>query len=342
MFSIFKKDINPIHTLRDYEDDFLSSKYDVIAFLPAAMFETKSSKIPTKYGSKTHVSKNTKSATKFHTFNGERPDADHPENLDTTFKKKYAEFFFYNKTFVFCKRSFYLFDENSRIRRYCVWITESPLFEIVTLAVIIFNCVLLGLRDYRDTTDSSSDNSANTILKNIEPLFIAYYTLEAGLRIVARGFMYNSNTYLRSGWNYIDLFVVISGLIYTEQSMKYFSILRLGRIVRFLQKFKRFKGINHMMTIISTSFFPLISILGLLVFFMCILAIYGLNLYNGDLDFRCRLTPEPVAGVWSFDTTIDNICGSSYSCPATLVCGASYQYPGYIFFRVQLGPDKFR
>lgn len=322
MFSIFKKDINPLHSLRDYEDDFLSSKYDVLPFLPTTLFETKSSKYQTKIGSKTHASK-PKSGTKFNTFTGEKGEAEHHDNHDTSFRKKHAEFIFHDKTFVYCKRSLYLFDETSRLRKFAVWLTHSTLFEIVTLIVIIFNCVLLGLRDY---TETAEDNQANEILVYINPVFVAYYAVEAILRIIAKGFMNNSNSYLRSGWNYIDLFVAVSGLIYTEDALKYFSILRIGRVAKFLQPFKRFKGINHMMSIISTSFFPLISILGLLAFFTCVLAVFGLNLYAGKLDFRCRLTPEPVGGVWAIEPTLNKICGDAFRCPANLTCGSSISF----------------
>ena len=41
--------------------------------------------------------------------------------------------------------------------------------------------------------------------------FTAIFILEAVLRIVAHGFILGENSYMRNGWNLIDVTVVIAG-----------------------------------------------------------------------------------------------------------------------------------
>ena len=44
-----------------------------------------------------------------------------------------------------------------------------------------------------------------------EPYFIGIFCFEAGIKIVALGFIYHKGSYLRNGWNVMDFIVVLSG-----------------------------------------------------------------------------------------------------------------------------------
>lgn len=45
-------------------------------------------------------------------------------------------------------------------------------------------------------------------------VFLAVYSAEAIIKLVARGFIIDSNTYLRDGWNWLDFGIVV--LSYVE------------------------------------------------------------------------------------------------------------------------------
>jgi len=331
MLKVFKKKINPLHTLRDYDDRF-SSKSDVLSPLSESrLFIPKSPPNLAKHfsnikgngsmwGTKSNKNNNT-------TFMEKHQESENMDDLDSSFRKRKAEFHYHKRSFVFCKRSLYIFDENNKLRRCAVWLTEHKLFELFTIALIIFNAVLLGLRDF---TDNAENKNANKIYDYTKAIFIIYYAVEAALKIIARGFLNESNSYLRTGWNWIDLFVAVSGVLYFEDALTYYSILRILKLLYILRTFKRFKSMDDMLAVIDSSFWALVSILGLLIFFMGLFSILGLNLYSGILDFRCRLTPIPVDGVWSIDPTSTRICGGDETCSPGTYCGSSFEVKHFV------------
>ena len=111
MLKVFKKKINPLHTLRDYDDQF-SSKNDVLSSLSESrLLISKSSPNLSKHlsnvkgngsmwGSKSNKNNNT-------TFMDKQQESEDMDDLDSSFRKRKAEFHFHKKTFVFCKRSFW-------------------------------------------------------------------------------------------------------------------------------------------------------------------------------------------------------------------------------------------
>lgn len=44
-----------------------------------------------------------------------------------------------------------------------------------------------------------------------EPYFIGMFCFEAGIKIIALGFVFHKGSYLRNGWNVMDFIVVLSG-----------------------------------------------------------------------------------------------------------------------------------
>ena len=44
-----------------------------------------------------------------------------------------------------------------------------------------------------------------------EPYFIGIFCFEAGIKIIARGFVLHKGSYLRNGWNVMDFVVVLTG-----------------------------------------------------------------------------------------------------------------------------------
>lgn len=46
-----------------------------------------------------------------------------------------------------------------------------------------------------------------------EPYFIGIFCLEAGMKIVALGFVLHKGSYLRNGWNVMDFVVVLTGWV---------------------------------------------------------------------------------------------------------------------------------
>ena len=64
----------------------------------------------------------------------------------------------------------------------------------------------------------------------------------------------------------------------------------------------------------------------LVLFILSVFSIMGHYLFNGTSYYRCRLTPEPIDGVWEIDPTITRLCnaytGGDYKCPSNSYCGS--------------------
>lgn len=65
-------------------------------------------------------------------------------------------------------------------------------------------------------------------------------------------------------------------------------------------------------TIVSIS-----KVLFQIVFLLVFCSIFGLHIFYGLLESRCRLTPEPVNGVWLVNPNITTLCGYD-TCPSEL------------------------
>ena len=74
--------------------------------------------------------------------------------------------------------------------------------------MILLNSITLAIYDY---SDRDSTTSYNQILDAIGRVLTIIFIIEAILKIMAYGLIFHENSYLRIGWNLIDLLVVITG-----------------------------------------------------------------------------------------------------------------------------------
>ena len=72
---------------------------------------------------------------------------------------------------------------------------------------------MLGMYDYVYDKESGDEMpSFNKFVENTEFIFLIAFTLEAVIKIMAVGFVFAENTYLRNPWNQLDFTVVVTGL----------------------------------------------------------------------------------------------------------------------------------
>ena len=84
------------------------------------------------------------------------------------------------------------------------------MFDNVIMTMIFLNSMFLAVYDYNDRDEKFSRNRTINIAGII---FTIFFTLECILKILAYGFVVHYKAYLRDGWNWIDLIVVIVGLV---------------------------------------------------------------------------------------------------------------------------------
>lgn len=63
-----------------------------------------------------------------------------------------------------------------------------------------------------------------------EPYFIGIFCFESGIKILALGFAFHKNSYLRNGWNVMDFVVVLTGWVADSHT----PLTHMQRHARFL------------------------------------------------------------------------------------------------------------
>ena len=88
----------------------------------------------------------------------------------------------------------------------CFGIIKHPMFESVTLLVIVLNSVVLAISD---PTKASQGNW----IDESEMVFLVLYSMEMGLKIMGLGMVLNKGSYLRDSWNVLDFVIVVRAYI---------------------------------------------------------------------------------------------------------------------------------
>uniref|UniRef100_A0AAQ6AF52 Voltage-dependent calcium channel alpha-1 subunit IQ domain-containing protein n=1 Tax=Amphiprion ocellaris TaxID=80972 RepID=A0AAQ6AF52_AMPOC len=177
-------------------------------------------------------------------------------------------------------RSLFIFGEDNVVRKYAKKITEwpYPFMSYMILATIIANCIVLALEQHLPGEDKTPMSKR---LEKTEPYFIGMFCFEAGIKIIALGFVFHKGSYLRNGWNVMDFIVVLTHMNISVD-------LRTLRAVRVLRPLKLVSGIPSLQIVLKSimkAMVPLLQI-GLLLFFAILMfAIIGLEFYSGKLHY---------------------------------------------------------
>jgi len=112
-------------------------------------------------------------------------------------------------------------------------------------------------------------------------IFLALYTTEAVLKIMAYGFFFNRGAYLRDMWNILDFTVIVTAFIpyFIDNSGVNLSALRSLRVLRPLRTISSVKELRSIMMTLFASFGELSNALIVLGFSYTIFAIAGLSLF---------------------------------------------------------------
>ncbi|XP_040392024.1 voltage-dependent L-type calcium channel subunit alpha-1S isoform X2 [Cygnus olor] len=184
------------------------------------------------------------------------------------------------------------------LRKACISIVEWKPFEIIILLTIFANCVALAI--YLPMPEDDT-NVANSSLEKIEYAFLIFFAIEAMLKIIAYGFLFHTDAYLRNGWNVLDFSIVSLGLftmtleqINAKQGGSSggkggFDVkaLRAFRVLRPLRLVSGVPSLQVVLNSIIKAMVPLLHIALLVLFMIIIYAIVGQELFKGKMHKTC-------------------------------------------------------
>ncbi|KAM5328117.1 voltage-dependent N-type calcium channel subunit alpha-1B isoform 1-T1 [Glossophaga mutica] len=152
------------------------------------------------------------------------------------------------------------------------------------LATIIANCIVLALEQHLPDGDKTPMSER---LDDTEPYFIGIFCFEAGIKVIALGFVLHKGSYLRNGWNVMDFVVVLTGILATAGTDFDLRTLRAVRVLRPLKLVSGIPSLQVVLKSIMKAMVPLLQI-GLLLFFAILMfAIIGLEFYMGKFHKAC-------------------------------------------------------
>ncbi|NWZ22727.1 CAC1S protein, partial [Asarcornis scutulata] len=184
------------------------------------------------------------------------------------------------------------------LRKACISIVEWKPFEIIILLTIFANCVALAI--YLPMPEDDT-NVANSSLEKIEYAFLIFFAIEAMLKIIAYGFLFHTDAYLRNGWNVLDFSIVSLGLF--TMTLEQINVKQGGssggkggfdvkalRAFRVLRPLRLVSGVPSLQVVLNSiikAMVPLLHIALLVLFMIIIYAIVGQELFKGKMHKTC-------------------------------------------------------
>lgn len=170
--------------------------------------------------------------------------------------------------------------------------------------------------------DDSEDAAHAGFKEKADIYFLILYLVEMSLKIIAFGFIMNSGSYMRSSWNVFDFLIIMLSLIpfltKSEDDNSFnLSSLRSIRVLRPLRTITKLKRLKQIVSTILASVPRLMEIIVLLFVFLSIMAITGVQLFQGVLTKRC---------VNDLTNFVDRPCGN-LDCPVGFTCLADQLNP---------------
>lgn len=214
-------------------------------------------------------------------------------------------------------------------------------FDNAIMVFILLNSI--GMANYDYINDEAI---LNRYLDAIFNVFSLVFTLEAIIKIIALGFVFGKNTYLRDPWNVIDFLIVVTGVFDLLEGIVGGAVslksLRVLRILRPLKGIKTMPILRKQVAALLRSVMGLVNVSVFLLFIFILFGIMGLQWFSGAIFYACRTTPEPLPGatVWersplataatcAKDDSFDNSLFMSimgYKCPEGSYCGSPLDY----------------
>jgi hypothetical protein len=195
----------------------------------------------------------------------------------------------------YTRRSLYLFDLKHPLRRLAIAGIEYRyrsvnVWETTVLALILLNTVQLAMYDPFDIPALKPVSPWRDGMDGLAKFFSAVFLAECLVKVLALGFFVGRHTYLDDGFNYLDLFIVIIGVMDffpSDGSTGNLSALRSLRVMRPLKLVTKFHELKSCVRILLSSIPDLSNAVGLLVFIIVLFAILGVQLFGGVYRKAC-------------------------------------------------------
>ena len=171
----------------------------------------------------------------------------------------------------------------TKLRFYIFLLVTSTLFDNVMTIAVAINTVVLAMDRYNIP---SSQEATLTVMNSY---FTYIFISELGLKLIGLGPI----GYLKDKMNYLDATVVLLSIVELAflsgggalSAFKSVRIMRTFRVLRVARLLKSMKSMQIIINVISRSFNSILYLAMLLLLFMFIYALLGMQIFGGNLSF---------------------------------------------------------
>ena len=179
--------------------------------------------------------------------------------------------------------SLFIFGPKNPVRVLCSEIAHSQIFERIVLLLIIASSLTMAF----DSPLDDPQSTASQILENVNLFFTIAFTIEMVIKVVAKGFIFYKNTYLRDAWNCLDCFIVATSLLslfLTGLNISFLRVFRTLRALRPLRVINRNRGLKIVVRTLMASVSGILNVVILWAINFLIFAILGVQLFSGNFN----------------------------------------------------------
>ena len=194
----------------------------------------------------------------------------------------------YNGESEYKLKSLFIFSPNNKFRLFCINILNHFLYKYIICIIILLNCIIIGLFGPNVNPKSNMFD----VIRFLNIIFNLIFIIEAIIKIISLGFIFNEGAYLRDILNIIDLFCIFVGIIdfFRDDErfcyLRAFISLRLILLIRVIFK----SDYLYLLTRTITKSVPSLSnILCLGLLFYIIFALVGVHYFKDDLNYICTI-----------------------------------------------------
>ena len=166
-----------------------------------------------------------------------------------------------------------------------------PIFQLVLLLTVIGGIVVEGIATpiYRRNFFQEHGLTRGSWFEVAEATFGFALFVEFLIKIVADGFVFTPNGYLRSIWNGLDFIIMVgiivnvtTGLVFVgglSRATRALKALRALRLITLIDKMR-----NTFQTLIISGAIRILDAAVLAILYMIPYAVWGLNIFNGKMN----------------------------------------------------------
>ena len=176
-------------------------------------------------------------------------------------------------------KSLFIFSLENNFRQLMIKTVTHKRFEAFIILLIVISSILLAI-----DSPHIKDKGFKDALAGLDTLFVALFTVEAAMKIVAMGAV-GQGAYFWNGWNILDFVIVIIGIVLQvagdDPKLSALKALRTFRALRPLRVASRSENMKVVVNALFLTLPPISNVLLVCFLFYLIFGILGVNLFGG-------------------------------------------------------------